>query len=179
MRRFEVGPLIVALGSLVLLVSLFMDWYGDRTAWGAFEVTDVLLAALAIAALVTAAGLVVSQAAYVDRRWLPALAIGAAVLVIAQLLSPPPSVGGADPQPGAWLAFAAVLVMLVGTVLSLGRVSFSFAIEGREPRHRVSAVDNRPPPTETGAPVQRAGHSSTGATVALPEDDPEPRARRA
>src|SRR5215218_7024692 len=127
MRRFEIGPLIVALGSLVLLVSLFMDWYGDQTAWGAFEVADVLLAVLAIGALVTAAGLVASQVASLDRR-------------------SPPAVGGADPQPGAWLAFAAVLVMLVGTVLSLGRVSFSFAIEGREPRHRVSAVDNRPPP---------------------------------
>ena len=173
MRRFEIGPLIVALGSLVLLVSLFMDWYGDQTAWGAFEVADVLLAALAIGALATAAGLVASQAPYLDRRWLPALAIGAAVLVIAELLSPPPAAGGADPQPGAWLAFAAVLVMLAGTVLSLGRVSFSFAIEGREPRHRVSAVDNRPPPTETGAPVPRAGQEPTGATVALPDDGPE------
>jgi hypothetical protein len=173
MRRFEIGPLIVALGSLVLLVSLFMDWYGDQSAWDAFEVADVLLAALAVAALTTAAGLVASQVAFLDRRWLPALAIGAAVLVIAELLSPPPSVGGADPQPGAWLAFAAVLVMLVGTVLSLGRVSFSFAIEGREPRHRVSAVDNRPPPTEAGAPVPRPGREPTGATVALPDDEPE------
>src|SRR5215208_3201388 len=174
MRRFDIGPVIVALGSLVLLVSLFMDWYGDQTAWGAFEVADVLLAALAIGALVTAAGLVAADVAYLDRRWLPALAIAAAVLVIAELLSPPPSVGGADPQPGAWLAFAAVLVMLAGTVLSIGRVSFSFAIEGREPRHRVSAVDNRPPPTEAGAPVPRAGREPTGATVALPgKDDPE------
>ena len=47
MRRFDIGPLIVAVGSLVLLVSLFLDWYGDQTAWGAFEVADVLIAALA------------------------------------------------------------------------------------------------------------------------------------
>jgi hypothetical protein len=58
--------------------------------------------------------------------------------------------------------------MLVGTVLSLGRVSFSFAIEGREPR-RVAAVDHRPPPTETGAPVARRGEQ-TSATEALPEE---------
>ena len=56
MRRFDIGPLIVAVGSLVLLVSLFLDWYGDQTAWGAFEVADVLMAALAVAALVAAAG---------------------------------------------------------------------------------------------------------------------------
>ena len=95
------------------------------------------------------------------------------MLVVAELLSPPPAAGGADPQSGAWLAFAAVLVMLAGTVLSLGRVSFSFSIEGREPRHRVSAVDNRPPPTEAGAPVPRAGREETGATVALPDDESE------
>ena len=50
MRRFDIGPLIVAVGSLVLLVSLALDWYSGETAWGAFEVADVLLAALAIAA---------------------------------------------------------------------------------------------------------------------------------
>src|SRR4051794_30297811 len=130
MRRFEIGPLIVALGALVLLVSLFLDWYGDRSAWDAFELADVLLAALAVAALVTAAGLIAARAAVLDRRWLLGLVPAAAVLVIAEILSPPPTVGGADPQTGAWLGFASVLVMLAGTVLSTGRISFSFAIEG-------------------------------------------------
>jgi hypothetical protein len=168
MRRFEIGPLIVAVGSLVLLVSLFMDWYGGETAWGVFEVADVLLAALAIAALLAALGQIAEEIGVLDRGWLPVTAVAAALLVIAEILSPPPVVGGADPQEGAWLAFASVLVMLLGTVLSLGRVSFSFAIEGREPRHRVAAVDHRPPPTETGAPVERPG--GTTATEALPEE---------
>ncbi len=172
MRRFDIGPLIVAIAGLVLLVSLFLDWYGDQTAWGAFEVADVLIAALAIAALVAAAGLLAAELAYLDRRWLPGLVLAAAVLVIAELLSPPPSVGGADPQPGAWIAFASVLAMLAGTVLSMGKVSFSFAIEGREPRHRVAAVDHRPPTTEAGAPVSKPG-GETGATEALPEDGGE------
>ena len=167
MRRFEIGPLIVAVGSLVLLVSLFMDWYAGETAWGAFEVADVLLAALAVAALLASLGMIAEEIGVLDGRWLPAAVLAAALLVIAEILSPPPVVGGADPQEGAWVAFAATLVMLVGTVLSLGRVSFSFAIEGREPR-RVAAVDHRPPPTETGAPVARRGEE-TSATEALPE----------
>ena len=167
MRRFEIGPLIVAVGSLVLLVSLFMDWYGGETAWGAFEVADVLLAALAVAALLASLGMIAEEIGVLDGRWLPAAVLAAALLVIAEILSPPPVVGGADPQEGAWVAFAATLVMLVGAVLSLGRVSFSFAIEGREPR-RVAAVDHRPPPTETGAPVARRGEE-TSATEALPE----------
>jgi len=167
MRRFDIGPLIVAVGSLVLLVSLFMDWYAGETAWGAFEVADVLLAALAVAALLASLGMIAEEIQVLDGRWLPAAVLAAALLVIAEILSPPPVVGGADPQEGAWVAFAATLVMLVGTVLSLGRVSFSFAIEGREPR-RVAAVDHRPPPTETGAPVARG--DETSATEALPEE---------
>jgi hypothetical protein len=172
MRRFDIGPLIVALGALVLLVSLFLDWYAALTAWEAFEVADVLIAALALGALVTAAGLIADGAApSPDRRWLPGLVLAAAVLVIAELLSAPPTVGDAAPQEGAWLGFAAVLAMLVGTVLSLGRVSLSFAIEGREPR-RVSAVDHRPPTTEAGTPVSRDGEE-TAATQALPEERAE------
>ena len=163
MRRFDIGPLIVALAALVLLVSLFLDWYGGRSAWDAFELADVVLAGLALAALVTAAGLVTDTVAFVDRRWLPVLTGTAALIVIAQLLSPPPTVGGADPQEGAWLAFAAVLVMLAGTVVSMARVSFSVAIEGREPRQRVSAVDHRPPTTDTGAVVEP---DETAPTVA-------------
>jgi hypothetical protein len=169
MRRFDIGPLIVAVGSLVLLVSLFMDWYAGETAWGAFEVADVLLTALAITALLASIGMIAEEIGVVDGRWLPAIVLSATLLVVAELLSPPPVVGGADPQEGAWVAFAAALVMLLGTVLSLGRVSFSFAIEGREPR-RVAAVDHRPPPTETGqAPVARRGEE-TSATEALPEE---------
>src|SRR3954447_8312552 len=168
MRRFDIGPLIVALAALVLLVSLFLDWYGGQSAWDAFELADVVLAGLALAALVTAAGLITDTVAFVDRRWLPALSGAAALIVIAQLLSPPPTVAGADPQEGAWLAFAAVLVMLAGTVVSMARVSFSVAIEGREPRRRVAAVDHRPPTTEAGTPVPRG--EETAATRALPED---------
>jgi peptidoglycan/LPS O-acetylase OafA/YrhL len=171
MRRFEIGPLLVAISALVLLVSLFLDWYGDQTAWGAFEVSDVLLAVLALGALVVALGLVLPEIAFMDRRWLAPLALGAAILVAAQLLSPPPNVGDADPQTGAWLGFAASLVMLAGMVLTVSHVSFSMAIEGREPRQRVAAVDHRPPTTETGSvvPQSRPAADETAATVAQPD----------
>ena len=170
MRRFEIGPLIVAVGSLVLLVSLFLDWYGDFTAWGIFEITDVLLTALALTALVAALGLVVPELAWLDRRWLLISVFGCAVLVIAAILSPPPGAAEADLATGAWIGFAAAMVMLAGAVLSLGRVSFSVAVEGREPRQRVSAVDHRPPTTETGAVVERDVTETTAV-----EEAPKPR----
>jgi hypothetical protein len=171
MRRFEIGPLLVAVAALVLLVSLFLEWYGGLTAWGAFELTDVLLACISLLALVAAAVLIAPELAYMDRRWLPALVSSAAVLVIAQILSPPPSVRGADPEVGAWIAFAASLVMLAGAVLSFGRVSLALAIEGREPRQRVAAVDHRPPTTETGAVVPQPGTDEEPATAATIPDE--------
>jgi peptidoglycan/LPS O-acetylase OafA/YrhL len=172
MRRFEIGPLIVAVGSLVLLVSLFLNWYGNFTAWGIFEITDVLLTALALTALVAALGLLAPELAWLDRRWLLISVFGSAVLVIAAILSPPP--GGADLtiKSGAWIGFAAVLVMLAGAVLSLGRVSFSVAVEGREPRQRVSAVDHRQPTTENDAV---AASDVTEPTVVAEEEAPKPR----
>jgi hypothetical protein len=77
----------------------------------------------------------------------------ATILVAAEILNPPPSAGGADPESGAWLGFAGALVALGGAVLTMGRVSLAIAYEAREPRQRVAAVDNRPPPTTDTVPV--------------------------
>ena len=153
MRRFEIGPLLVALGALVLLVSLFLEWYADLTAWEAFEISDLLLAVSAFMALAAAVGLLAPELTYLDRGWMPASVLAATVLVVALILSPPPVAEGADLDSGAWIAFGSVLAMLVGAVLTVGRVSFSVAVEGREPRQRVAAVDHRQPTTETAAVV--------------------------
>jgi hypothetical protein len=150
-RRFEVGPMLVALGAIVLLVSLFMDWYGPLTAWEAFEVVEVLLAALAVAALVVAAGLLLPDIEYLERRWLPAIVLGVVILVAAALVDPPPAAGDDPLDVGVWLAFGAAVVMLAGAVLTFGRVSFAVAVEGREVRERVVVVDHRQDTTETAA----------------------------
>ena len=158
-RRFDIGPVVLALGALLVLVALFLAWYGDFSAWDAFEVVDVLLAALAVAGIVAAVGLLVPDAEYLDRRTLPWIVGATVVLVATQILNPPPSAGGEDLETGAWLAFAGAVVMTLGAVLSLSRVSFAVAVEGRDRRRRVAAVDHRPPPTETGAPVARSSTS--------------------
>ena len=68
-------------------------------------------------------------------------------------------VRNADLDTGAGVALAAALEAVLGAVLSLTKVSFAVAVEGRDRRQRVSAVDHRPPPTESGAPVQRSSAS--------------------
>jgi hypothetical protein len=158
-RRFDIGPVVLALGAVLVLVALFLAWYGDFSAWEAFEVVDVLLAALAVAGIVAAAGLLAPETEYLDRRALPWIVGATVVLVATQVLNPPPAAGDADLETGAWLAFAGAIVMALGALLSLTRVSFAVAVEGRDRRRRVAAVDHRPPTTETGAPVARSSTS--------------------
>jgi hypothetical protein len=150
-RRFEVGPMLVALGAIALLASLFMDWYGPLTAWEAFEVVEVLLAVLAAAALLVALGLLVPDLEYLERRWLPLIVFGVAVLVAAELVNPPPAAVEDTLEAGAWTAFGSVLVMLAGAVLTFGRVSCAVSVEGREVREHVPVVDHRQDTTETAA----------------------------
>jgi SNF family Na+-dependent transporter len=150
-RRFEVGPILVALGAIVLLVSLFLDWYGGLTAWEAFEVVEVMLAALAVTALVIAAGLLAPGIEYVERRWMPAVVLGILLLVAAEIVDPPPAAGDQAPTTGAWLAIGSALVMFAGAVLTFGRVSFAVSVEDRDVRERVAVVDHRQDTTESAA----------------------------
>jgi hypothetical protein len=159
-RRFDIGPVLVAVGALVVLVGLFLDWYGGLNAWNSFELTDVVLAVLALAGLAAGAGLLADNE-LLDRRALPWIAGATFVLVAAELINPPPGAAGQPLGLGAWLGFAGAVVMLAGTVLTFGRVSLNVAVEGRDRRRRVAAVDNRPPPTETGAPVKPARSSES------------------
>jgi hypothetical protein len=167
-RRFEMGPLLVALGAVLLLVSLFLDWYGPLSAWDAFEVVDVLLAALAVLCLVGGLGtLARDDMVFVDRRWLPGIVLAVAVIVVAEIIDPPPAAADLSPDTGAWIAFGSAIVMLIGALLSLGRVSVSVSVAEREYRQRVAAVDERrQETTETGAVVAPA------APAAAPADEP-------
>jgi hypothetical protein len=148
---------LVGLGALVMLVSVFLDWYEPNvTAWQAFEVLDLAMATLSLAALVAVVGTVQPDATVIERQQLPLIVVALLVIVASQILDPPPGISG-DPLIGAWLALGAALVMCVGAVLTLGRVSFAFEVEGRDTRRRVSAVDHRTDPTTTEGPAVRPG----------------------
>ena len=145
--------MLVGLGAILLLVSVFLDWYEPNvTAWEAFEVLDLLLVALAVAALIAAIGAMRPEATVVERHWLPAIVAAIVVVVAVQILDPPPTVDG-DPETGAWLALGAAVLMCIGTLLTLGRVSFALTVEGRDTRRRVSAVDARTDPTTSEGPA--------------------------
>ena len=156
-RRLEAGPLLVTLGALLLLVSLFLAWYdGDISAWEAFEVWDLVLFVLALGAIAGGMGLTTQDVELTDRRLLPAGVLAVAVIVASQIIDPPPAAAGLDPDTGAWIALGAALLMCAGALLTFGRVHVALTVDEREPRRRrVAAVDARGPadPTTDNIPA--------------------------
>jgi hypothetical protein len=138
-ERFDAGTGLVALGAVVLLVSLFIDWYdaaGD--AWAAFELVDIVLAAAAVVCLVS----VVPRYAGVQRA-VPAIAFGALFIVAIQILDPPPVAADDRVETGAWLALAATALMAAGATLSAASISVTVDVSQRDRRRRSSAIDAR------------------------------------
>jgi hypothetical protein len=177
-RRLEAGPLLVTLGALLLLVSLFLSWFTEEiTAWEAFEVWDLVLFVLALGAIGAGLGLTTQDAELTDRRLLPAGVVAVAVIVASQILDPPPAASASDPDIGAWLALGATLVMLAGAVLTFGRVRLALTVEGREPRRQhVAAVDARGPadPTTDNIPAVKPDTTVGGRLFARDRAQPEP-----
>jgi carbon starvation protein CstA len=150
-RRLDAGAAVAAGGAVLLLISLFLDWYGDDghgySAWTLFEVIDLLLAAIALIAIST----FLSRSGIESRLpQAPLLLLGAAatVLTVSQLIDAPPAVALADfdIQTGAWLALAGSALLLAGAFMSVARVSFS--VEHRAPAASEAETETvkMPPP---------------------------------
>ena len=122
-RTIEAGMLLIGAGALLLLVSLFLEWFDPGLeAWDVFEVWDLVLAALAIVALVAVASRM-GFGAPRPASWLIGPAIAALVIVLYTLIDPPPVLAEGDPSTGLWLALAAAILMTAGAVLSVARIS--------------------------------------------------------
>jgi hypothetical protein len=175
-QRFDAGTVLVAAGALLLLVSLFLDWFGPPgagggvNAWTTFEVLDLLLAVLALAAVATL--IVVGDAAVLLQRAVPWICFAALVIVASQLIDPPPAALDADRETGAWLALAATLVMACGALLSSARISVIVDVQGRERRRRMAAVDRRDDPAVPPAAGAPAPSQAPTTPVAPPSRDP-------
>ncbi|HEU4977140.1 MAG TPA: hypothetical protein VFT50_18775 [Baekduia sp.] len=142
-RKIDLGRALLALGAALLIASLFVDWYDDGlTAWDAFEVLDLVLLCLAVAALVAA---VRPDLLGMDRGSAAVGAIPAAALLIVavQLINPPPAAAAATPSTGAWMALGAAVVMLAGVALAVSRIAVTMEVGDPRLRRRAAAVDRR------------------------------------
>jgi hypothetical protein len=177
-RRLDAGPLLVALGAAALLIALWITWYQPGgTAWHAFEVLDLLLAALALGAAAAAFGLLADG----DGRLLLGMTVAALVVVASQLIDPPPAARGAGLDTGAWLALAGSAIMVVGAVLSQASIAVTVDVKGRDARRRVAAVDRRGSAgadAEPAADVEAPSRPAAAATGSVRADEGSGVARR-
>jgi hypothetical protein len=148
-ERFDAGTGLVAVGAVLLLVSLFIRWYdpgGD--AWAVFESLDLVLAAAAVCGLLAVAPRFGTGGL---GRALPLISVAAFAVVLVQLIDPPPVVSDSDLATGAWLALAATATMALGAILGAASISVTVDVRGRERRRRTAAIDARESAAEAAA----------------------------
>ena len=189
MHRVNTGTLVAAVGAVLLIVSLFLDWYQPGlTAWTTFEVWDLVLAVVGVIVLVVAAADLRLWHRRLPKLNLLALGTIALVIVVSQLLNHPPAAIGRDVEVGAWMGLAAAVLIVVGGLLNDLGVSLSMNIEGgRAPAAPPTAQQPvgapagglaDPAPREPAAPASPAPSEPTASTRAMPEGDVPPTAQR-
>jgi hypothetical protein len=167
----SIGSWLAAAGGILLFVSLFLHWYEPgHSAWTVFEVWDLVLAVLAAGTVVDAAARLGWRA---GRRqadhWLLGMAAAALLIVIVNLINPPPAATGEGRMLGAWLALVAAGLMLVGALMAVAHLSLAIQVEGRARTSwpAASAGQAQGPADAAAAPA-----SDTSATRPLPLHDP-------
>jgi hypothetical protein len=185
-RKIDARELVAALGGLMVLVSLFLDWFerdarsgsvivardNAVTGWQVFESLDLVLAALAILAIATGAAALGTIATLRATSLLP-LGLVLALIVVVQLVSQPPAAWGADPAAGAWLALAGALLVLIGGVLTAASIDVTVNVGARDTRRRVPAVDRRPSAASSGS-----GSATSSGPGSAPAATPDPAPHR-
>lgn len=192
-RNFDLSAVLAALGAVLVIVALFFEWYQPGlSAFDAFEIVDWALLGLALAALALLAAESLATAPPSGR--LPWIAGAMGLLVVAEIIDPPPAAAGSDRELGAWLALGGVVLLTAGVALALLRISVSIDVAGRDRRRRTAAVDarasddgdadagapatgaaglwKRPDSAQSQGRVEGESSSSTSSTAA-PAPDPE------
>ena len=150
--QLAVGPLIAVAGAVLLIVSLFLDWYEDFSAFTVFEFNDLLLVALAVATVAALAG----GLGLVRAPFTPGLALAtslfAVLVVLSQVVNHPPAANGLEKSIGIWLGLSGSALMVAGAILSYAHISL--AVETR-PRRAAAPPPPPPPPGPHDSDTER------------------------
>jgi hypothetical protein len=175
-RKIPVGPLVATIGAVLLIVSLFLDWYETLTGWTVFELVDLVLVGLALWTIFSLAG----GLGIVKPSFNPAAAlIGAVVtlvIVVTQIINDPPAVagGGAGKEIGLWLALAGAGLMVAGALLATTRISLAVEARRRDAEPRRGPAD----PGQAGPKDAESDHPTAPLAGAEPPETPPSRRER-
>jgi len=160
-RDVPVGPLIAAVGAVLLIVSLFLNWYEGVTGFTVFEFIDLLLVVMALLTVASLAGGMGLVRPAVSPPISLAVTLFTLFVVVSQVINDPPAVArtGPDQDIGIWLALAGAALMVAGALLATTRISL--------------AVESRPGPGGGRAAPER----DPDATEPLSEPGPAPGGR--
>ena len=128
MRRVRAGELVAGAAGLVLLASMFLNWYSvsgrddTLTAWAAFSFVDILLALIALLGIALALSEVIGRG--------PALPVGIGVvtttlalagslLVLYRIINQPGPNDAITVDVGAYVGLLATIGVFLGSWLSL------------------------------------------------------------
>jgi hypothetical protein len=136
--QVPVGPLVATVGAVLLMVSLFLDWYEGRTGFTVFEMLDLLLVGCALAIVVQLAGGMGLFKPAISPPVSLAVTVTTLAIVVSQIINhPPAAVGGVDKEIGIWLALGGAALMVAGAVLASAHISL--AVEPRQAGRERSA----------------------------------------
>lgn len=139
-RRLRIGEWLTGVGGAALLVTLFLDWFGGRSAWQAFSVADGLLALAAAMALATAAMAAAHNAPAVSLALASLVALvglAATIVVVVRAIAPPDDLARAA---GLWAGLASCALTTAGAFLAMRDERFPRAARVEVP------VETLPPP---------------------------------
>src|SRR5215217_1315029 len=124
MRRLRAGEWISGVSGLVLLVALFVPWYGDdggsRTGWQSLGALDIVLAVVALAALATPVVTALERVPAVPlahQSLTTLVGMLAVLLVLIRVVNMPD--WAVEREWGLWVGLAGTLGIVVGGLIAM------------------------------------------------------------
>ena len=128
LRRLRPQEWLAGVFGVVLLGSLFLDWFGGRSGWQALAVLDVVLALTAVSALGLLAVTVAHRTQAVSTgaaSMIGLTAIVGSVWLLVRVAAPP---DGAERDVGLWIGLAACLGLTGAALRSIRDDRFPQAV---------------------------------------------------
>ena len=128
MRRVRAGEIVAGAAGVLLLASLFLEWYSvdsredGLSAWAAFSFVDLLLALVALLGIALAVSQVVGRGPALPVALgviTTTLALAASLLLLYRILNQPGPNDAIGVSAGAWVGLAAAIAVFLGAWLSL------------------------------------------------------------